>query len=137
MKGLKKVKDISNDLKNCEDIKKDLVKKMKLVGTYDKSFNEIIELTSKLLEDYQNTLIEFKKSGSKIIVPFTNKNGSENLSKNPLYLAIEKLRSDVILYLRELGLTPQGLKKINANSDLKVEVKSKLDDALKKIDFIK
>lgn len=93
-------------------IKKDLIKKMKSVGTYDKSFNEIIELTAQILVDLTTAKEKFEKTGCQMVVKHTNKNGSENLIKNPFYLSIEKLRDDSIVYLRELGLTPNGLKKI-------------------------
>lgn len=93
-------------------VKKDLIKKMKSVGTYDKSFNEIIELTAQILVDLEKAKENFAKSGYQIVVTHTNKNGSKNLVKNPFYLSIEKLRDDSIVYLRELGLTPTGLKKI-------------------------
>nr|DAI26449.1 MAG TPA: terminase small subunit [Caudoviricetes sp.] len=93
-------------------VKKDLIKKMKSAGTYDKSFNEIIELTAQILVDLEKAKENFAKSGYQMVVTHTNKNGSKNLVKNPFYLSIEKLRDDSIVYLRELGLTPTGLKKI-------------------------
>jgi hypothetical protein len=49
--------------------------------------------------------------------------------KNPLYLALEKLRDDTIAYSRELGLTPAGLKRINQDGN-KPEKKSKLEQIL-------
>ena len=47
-----------------------------------------------------------------ILVKHTNKGGSTNFVKHPLYLAIEKMRDDILAYSRELGLTPAGLRRI-------------------------
>lgn len=111
-------------------VKRDLIKKMKSVGTYDKSFDEIINLTANILIDLETAKQNFESSGSKMVVMHTNKNGSKNLVKNPFYLSIEKLRDDSILYLRELGLTPTGLKKIKNTIDLEPQEISKLDSIL-------
>ncbi len=109
--------------------KKDIIKKMKAVGTYNISFVYTINVLAKVLYDYEGTLEQFKKLGGNIIVKHTNKNGSTNIVKNPLYLAIEKLRDDIIVYSRELGLTPSGLKKINQEGGKPVK-KSKLEKLL-------
>lgn len=101
---------------------------MKKVGTYDPSFEEIINLTAKILYDYEEAVKMFEKTGANIVITHTNKNGSKNLVKNPFYLAIEKLRDDSITYLRELGLTPTGLKKVGQKIE-KEEI-SKLDEFL-------
>lgn len=122
--------------KEIRKIKRNLVSKMKAVETYDVSFTQIIELTAKIIYDYEEAVKMFKKTGSKIVVTHTNKNGSKNLVKNPFYLSIEKLRDDSITYLRELGLTPTGLKKINNTMDKKKNTTSKLDDVLSNFDSV-
>jgi len=66
------------------------------------------------------------------MVVHTNKAGAKNAAKNPFYLALETLRQDIIVYLRELGLTPSALKKINESS-LKQRSSSSLSDALAKL----
>ena len=65
-----------------------------------------------------------------MVVKYTNKAGATNAVKNPFYLALENLRTDILLYSRELGLTPSGLKKINEAS-MKPVRKSTLAEALK------
>lgn len=94
-------------------MKRKIIKKMKSLGTYDKSFEVIIDNTVEILNDLKNAREAFENSGSQYIVEHTNKNGNTNIVKNPFYLIIEKLRDDAITHLRELGLTPQGLKKLN------------------------
>lgn len=126
---------MKDEEKEIKKIKRNLISKMKAVDTYDVSFTHIIDLTAKILFDYDEAVRLFKKTGSKMVVSHTNKNGSKNLVKNPFYLAIEKLRDDSITYLRELGLTPSGLKKINKNMDSKKSKNSRLDDFLDSFDF--
>ena len=112
-----------------EKIKKDIIKKMKEVGTYNVSFIYTINVLAKVLMDYEITTQQFTKTGGSIVIKHTNKNGSTNIVKNPLYLALEKLRDDTIAYSRELGLTPAGLKRINQDGN-KPEKKSKLEQIL-------
>lgn len=115
--------------KSQEKYKKDIVKKMKEVGTYNVSFIYTINVLAKVLMDYEITTEQFANTGGHIVIKHTNKNGSTNIVKNPLYLALEKLRDDIITYSRELGLTPAGLKRINQEG-AKIEKKSKLEQIL-------
>lgn len=111
---------------------KEIKRKMRAVGTYNTSFNYTIEVLAKVLVDYQTTIETFEKTGGHIVIKHTNKNGSTNLVKNPLYLALEKLRDDIISYSRELGLTPAGLKRINQDGN-KPEKKSNLEMILSEL----
>lgn len=112
-----------------EKYKEDIVVKMQEVGTYNVSFIYAINVLAKVLMDYETTTEQFAATGGHIVIKHTNKNGSTNIVKNPLYLASEKLRDDIIIYSRELGLTPAGLKRINQEG-AKPEKKSKLEQVL-------
>lgn len=98
--------------KEFKSYKRDIIRKMKAVGTYNKSFEHSIDVLAKTLVDYKKAVELHEKTGGNLLVKHTNKNGSTNLAKHPLYLAIEKLRDDILAYSRELGLTPSGLKRI-------------------------
>ncbi len=80
--------------------------------TYSPEFDKSIEILNEILNDLYFARREFKESGGKFVVQFTNKNGSTNLSKNPQYQVIADLSDRVLKYMNELGLTPLGLKKI-------------------------
>ena len=82
--------------------KADIVKKMKAVNTYNKSFDHAIKVLAKTLADYDIVLEKFESTGGSIVIKHTNKNGSTNIVKNPLYLALEKLRDDILAYSKEL-----------------------------------
>jgi len=92
--------------------KKDIIKKMKAVGTYNKSFEHSINVLAKTLAEYEAAVELHERTGGNILVKHTNKNGSTNVVKHPLYQAIEKMRDDILAYSRELGLTPAGLRRI-------------------------
>ena len=92
--------------------KKQIINKMKQVGTYNTSFMYTINTLAKVLADYEETINLYERTGRQKIVKHTNKSGATNIIKNPLYQAIEKQRDDIIAYSRELGLTPAGLKRI-------------------------
>lgn len=122
---------MENKIKTEAGYKKDIVKMMKQVKTYNKAFDITINTFAKMMFDYNTALDKFEKSGGSMIIKHTNKNGSTNIIKNPLYQSIEKLRTDLITYARELGLTPAGLKKLNQKIEEKP--KSALDDLLSKM----
>jgi phage terminase small subunit len=121
-----------NKLKVVDKYIKEIKMKMRAVGTYNISFSYTIEVLAKVLVDYQTTVETFEKTGGNIVVKHTNKNGATNLVKNPLYLALEKLRDDIISYSRELGLTPAGLKRINQDGN-KSQEKSNLEMILNEL----
>lgn len=96
----------------AETYKKRIIKDMKAVGTYRDEFKETITTLARIYEDMDVAREKFEKSGGNIIIKHTNKNGSTNLVKNPLYKAIEDKENLVLAFNRELGLTPRGLKQL-------------------------
>lgn len=113
--------------------KSEITRYMKSLGIYKKEFTRAILILSKMLSDLAAAEQKFLDTGAEFVVEHTNKNGSTNLEKNPQYQVIENLRRDSIAVMRELGLTPQGLKRYNdkltANDNNKKE--SSLESVLK------
>ena len=89
---------------------------MKAIGTYDNAFMLSIGILDGLLSDYYRAREEWIDDGGQLVIEYTNKNGQTNTVKNPLYQSMEKLRMDILTYLRELGITPSGLKKLKQDS---------------------
>ena len=54
--------------------KADIVKKMKAVNTYNKSFDHAIKVLAKTLADYDIVLEKFESTGGSIVIKHTNKN---------------------------------------------------------------
>lgn len=84
---------------------------MKKAGTYNIAFELGIDKLADALADYEKAQEDFAESGGEFVISFTNKAGAENMVKNPYYGTIEKLRVDILAYMRELGITPTGQKK--------------------------
>lgn len=103
------------------------------VGTYRKEFDKTIAVMARMYEDMDEARAQFDRSGGNYVVKFVNKNGSTNYVKNPHWLIIEGLQGQVLRYAIELGLTPNGLKKINSMEMSGKKQASKLDLALEKL----
>lgn len=123
-KNYDRLGNLNDSSKNSAEIEKTIennititiIDCMKAIGTYDNAFKLSIEILDKLLSDYYKARDEWEGQGSLLVVEHTNKNGQTNIVKNPLYQSMEKLRMDILTYLRELGLTPSGLKKLKQDS---------------------
>ena len=116
-----------------EDIKKEIVQYMKDVGTYNSSFDVSVGMLSKLLVDYSNAREKWEEDGSQLVREHTNKEGHTNIVKDPLYQSMEKLRMDILTYLKELGLTPSGLKKLKEDTFKETQTTSKFEELLIKL----
>ena len=112
-----------------------IIADMKKVGTYKTEYDRIINNLAKIYADMDKAREDFIKSGGNFVVKHTNKNGSTNLVKNPFYLTIEGLQSNILAYSRELGLTPMGLKKITGDSVTETKKQSTLAVALTKLEI--
>ena len=110
----KNSKEIEKTVEN--DITKNIIGCMKAIGTYDNAFILSIGILDGLLSDYYRAREEWIDDGGQLVMEYTNKNGQTNTVKNPLYQSMEKLRMDILTYLRELGITPSGLKKLKQDS---------------------
>lgn len=99
-------------------------------GTYKDCFDATIHTLADILEQRDSAKEDYQKSGAEPIVKFTNKNGSTNLVKNPALAIVNELDKLALAYLRDLGLTPAGLKKIN-DAAMKKSKRSGLAEVLK------
>lgn len=113
--------------------KKRIIKDMQAVGTYKEEFKDTISALARIYSDLDDAREAFEKTGGNIVVKHTNKNGSVNLVKNPLYKAIEDIENLILAYNRELGLTPRGLKQLKTKG-LESKNRSSLIDALSKFE---
>lgn len=113
--------------------KKKIIQDMKSIGTYQPEFDKVIDNLADIYEDMDTAREQFKKSGGNIVVKHTNKNGSTNLVKNPFFLAIEGLQNNILMYNRELGLTPAGYRKIKGEAAVPEEKRKGLATILAEI----
>ena len=102
-------------------------------GTYRPCFEELINTLAGILEKRDEAEAEYKRTGSKPIVKYTNKGGNENSTKNPALALWDDLNKTALSYWRELGLTPAGLKKLKDDA-LKAQNHKSFSDLLNQLD---
>lgn len=86
------------------------------VGTYREEFEGMIGRLAELYVRREATKDEFRKSGGKAIVKQVNKGGNQYWAKNPLLQEIDFIDKTILDMERELGLTPQAIRKINESA---------------------
>lgn len=94
--------------------KKKIIAACEEVGTYRPAFDSVIDTLSEILERRDDANEVFQKTGGNVIVTHTNKGGAKNLEQHPALRLAADLNRDALAYWRDLGLTPSGLRKLNA-----------------------
>ena len=93
--------------------KNDIIKRMRNLGTYRDEFLPTIDRLARLYVHRENLEREFDESGGAPTIEYTNKAGATNIVKNPILAARDEVYDQLLSHERELGLTPQALKKMN------------------------
>lgn len=106
---------------------------MTALGTWKKEFAPVVKRYAQLRVEFDLTYAEWVTSGAKKTEPYTNKAGATNIRRTALSLEIEKMRAELLVMENELGLTPQGLRRINDEMKNKAK-KSKLAEVLEKLE---
>ena len=95
--------------------KKKIVEACEKAGTYRDFFDPVIDTLAGILEKRDQANEMFLESGGKVVVMHTNKAGAKNIEQNPMLRLMNDLNRDALAYWRDLGLTPAGYKKLNAD----------------------
>ncbi len=114
---------------NSKEWRKKIKKACETVGTYQPSFDDVIDTLSAMLEERDRIYLQYVEEGSQPLVLVVSDRGQENWRDNPLLTTWRSLNRDILQYWRDLGLTPAGLKKIVDESMNKNE-ESALDKVL-------
>ena len=80
------------------------------------AYQPAVETLAAILEQRDKTALEFKRSGGRAAMDYTNKGGSTNLTKNPLLVLWDDLNKSALAYWRELGLTPSSYRKMSGEA---------------------
>lgn len=86
----------------------------KKAGTYKPFFESVIDTLSDIMEKRDQAQEIFVQSGGNVVISHTNKAGATNLEQNPMLRLINEYNRDALAYWRDLGLTPAGYRKLNA-----------------------
>ena len=113
--------------------KKKIKKATETVGTYQESFDEVINTLADLLAERDRVYDKYIEEGAEPLVLVTSDRGQENMRDNPLLTTWRSINRDVLQYWRDLGLTPAGLKKIMDDS-MKQPEASALDKVLERLE---
>lgn len=107
-------------------------KACKAAGTYRPFFNSIIDTLAGIMEARDKAQEAFEASGGRTTVEHTNNGGTTNIVKNPALVVVMDCDAQALAYWRDLGLTPAGYKKLNADV-VKVEGSGSLESLLEKM----
>ena len=113
--------------------RKKIRKATETVGTYQESFDEVINTLADLLAERDRVYDKYIEEGAEPLVLVTSDRGQENKRDNPLLTTWRSINRDVLQYWRDLGLTPAGLKKIMDDS-MKQPEASALDKVLERLE---
>lgn len=105
-------------------------------GTYKPCFDYAIDTLAGILENRDYAQQSYESSGRQPVIVHTNKSGNANIVKNPALVVLDNLNASALVYWKELGLTPKGLKAIDDKA-LKNggKKKSTLGDVLKNLEI--
>lgn len=95
--------------------KKKIKKAMDEHGVDKTGFSMVIDTLSDILAERDNAYEEFKNEGGEACVIKTSDRGAKNVAKNPRLLIWLDLNNTALAYWRDLGLTPAGYRKLNAD----------------------
>ena len=84
-------------------------------GTYQPQFRYVIETLAQIMEDRDKVHEQYLSSGAHPTIIHTNKAKEQNIVKNPMLVMECELNAQALASWRDLGLTPAGLKKLNAD----------------------
>lgn len=87
----------------------------KKAGTYQPQFRYVIETLAQIMEDRDKVHDQYVATGAHPTITHTNKAKETNIVKNPMLVMECELNAQALAYWRDLGLTPAGLKKLNAD----------------------
>lgn len=110
-----------------------ILTQMAALHVQNDAYISVVEALAGILEQRDKTFREFKDSGGRSVIEYTNKGGSTNMTKNPLLVLWDDLNKSALAYWRELGMTPSSFKKMTGGT-LVEEKESGLVAALKSIE---
>ena len=95
---------------------------------YIPSFQTTIQILSEMLEERDRVYAQYIEDGARPVVEFKSDRGATNLKQNPLLRQWQEINTLCLSYLRDLGLTAGGLRKLQGTLPKeKIEEYSALD----------
>ena len=98
-----------------EEWKTTIEGQIKFDHDYIPSFQTTIQILSEMLEERDRVYTQYLEDGARPVVEFTSDRGATNLKQNPLLRQWQEINTLCLSYLRDLGLTAAGLRKLQGN----------------------
>ena len=105
---------------------------IKKEGHYRPIFDRSIVILSEILFERDRIYTQFKDEGSQVLINYKSDRGNQNQRPNPLLKQWQELNNTALSYLKELGMTAGGLKKLK--SDIEERGQSYLDEVLEALE---
>lgn len=96
--------------------KEAIVSACEAAGTYRPYFDAPIDVLAETMERRDRAKKVWKKNGSQTTLYKIDQLGNTIAYKNPELVMIDKMEQSALAYWRDLGLTPAGLRKLNAEA---------------------
>ncbi len=100
---------------NKEEWKTALEGQIKFDHDYIPSFQTTIQILSEMLEERDRVYSQYIEEGARPVVEFVSDRGATNLKQNPLLRQWQEINTLCLSYLRDLGLTAAGLRKLQGS----------------------
>lgn len=117
-----------------DEWKKEIIKACKEAGTYQIFFENVIDTLAQIMEARDRAQEQFISSGAAPTIIHTNKAKEQNIVKNPILVMVNELNAQALAYWRDLGLTPKGLRTLNAEVIERKKGSGGLEKLLSKLD---
>lgn len=95
-----------------EEWRKAIQEQIAIDTEYISSFQTTITILAEILEERDRVRDEYIKDGARPVIDFTTDRGAVNKKPNPLLRQWQDLNASALNYLRDLGITPQGMRKL-------------------------
>ena len=95
-----------------DEWKIEIENQIKFDHDYIPSFKTTIQILCEMLEERDRVYQQYIDTGAAPVVNFTSDRGAVNLKQNPLLRQWQEINTACLAYLRELGLTAAGLRKL-------------------------
>lgn len=99
-----------------ENYKKKIKSQIQIDSKKITNFDTSINILSEILEERDRVYKCYIEDGARPLVKVTSDRGAENMKPNPLLRQWNELNTSALQYLKELGITPAGLKKIQSET---------------------
>jgi len=111
-------------------------KKMAVVGVKFEGFENVVKTLAEILEERDRVYEQYQDEGSQPMVEYVSDRGGRNMIVNPLLKEWQQMNRDALVYWKELGLTPAGLKKLNEEAvNAAQDKRSALDKVLSNLEM--